>query len=45
MDVKTLSETLGHKNASITLNRYVHSLMEHKHSMMDKVGKTFDLRS
>ena len=39
MDVKTLSETLGHKNASITLNRYVHSLMEHKHSMMDKVGK------
>ena len=39
MDVKTLSETLGHKNASITLNRYVHSRMEHKHSMMDKVGK------
>ena len=39
MDVKTLSETLGHKNATITLNRYVHSLMEHKHSMMDKVGK------
>ncbi len=40
MDVKTLSETLGHKNASITLNRYVHSLMEHKHSMMDKIGKS-----
>ena len=39
MDVKTLSETLGHKNASITLNRYVHSFMDHKHSMMDKVGK------
>lgn len=39
MDVKTLSEILGHKNASITLNRYVHSLMEHKKEMMNKVGK------
>lgn len=39
MDVKTLSEILGHKNASITLNRYVHSLMEHKQEMMNKIGK------
>ena len=39
MDVKTLSEILGHKNVSITLNRYVHSLMEHKQEMMNKVGK------
>lgn len=39
MDVKTLSEILGHKNASITLNRYVHSLMEHKQEMMNRVGK------
>ncbi len=39
MDVKTLSETLGHKNVAITLNRYVHLFMDHKHSMMDKVGK------
>ena len=38
MDVKTLSEILGHKNAAITLNRYVHSLLEHKKEMMDKVG-------
>lgn len=38
MDVKTLSEILGHKNASITLNRYVHSLMEHKKEMMNRVG-------
>lgn len=30
MDVKTLSEILGHKNPTITLNRYVHSLWEHK---------------
>ena len=39
MDVKSLSEILGHKNAAITLNRYVHSLLEHKKSMMDKLGK------
>lgn len=39
MDVKTLSEILGHKSATVTLNRYAHSLMEHKRAMMDKVGK------
>lgn len=39
MDVKTLSEILGHKNATVTLNRYAHSLMEHKSAMMNKVGK------
>lgn len=39
MDVKTLSEILGHKNPNVTLNRYVHSLMEHKKEMMNKLGK------
>jgi len=39
MDVKTLSEILGHKNATVTLNRYVHSLLEHKQDMMNKIGK------
>ena len=39
MDVKTLSEILGHKNHNITLNRYAHSLMEHKADMMNKIGK------
>lgn len=39
MDVKTLSELLGHKNPTITLNRYAHSLMEHKQDMMNKLGK------
>lgn len=39
MDVKSLSEILGHKNATITLNRYVHALWEHKAEMMDKVAK------
>ncbi len=39
MDVKSLSEILGHKNTNITLNRYVHSLLEHKQEMMSKLGK------
>lgn len=39
MDVKTLSEILGHKSPTVTLNRYVHSLIEHKSAMMNKVGK------
>lgn len=39
MDVKTLSEILGHKNPTVTLNRYAHSLMEYKADMMNKLGK------
>lgn len=39
MDVKTLSEILGHKDASVTLRRYAHSLMEHKTEMMNKIGR------
>lgn len=39
MDVKTLSEILGHKSPTVTLNRYVHSLMEHKQNMMNRLGK------
>ena len=42
MDVKTLAEILGHKNATVTLNRYAHSLMEHKQDMMNKLGKIFN---
>lgn len=41
MDVKTLSEILGHKSATVTLNRYAHSLMEHKTDMMNKLGKLY----
>ena len=37
MDVKTLSEILGHKNPTVTLNRYAHSLMEHKADMMNQI--------
>lgn len=39
MDVKTLAEILGHKNPTVTLNRYAHSLLEHKADMMNKLGK------
>lgn len=39
MDVKTLSEILGHKNPTVTLNRYAHSLLEHKSAMMNRLGK------
>lgn len=42
MDVKTLSEILGHKNTNITLNRYVHSMFEHKQLMMNKLAKNLE---
>ncbi len=41
MDIKTLAEILGHKNPTVTLNRYVHSLFEHKQDMMNNLGKIF----
>lgn len=41
MDVKTLSEILGHKNSVVTLNRYAHSLMPYKHEAMNRLGKLF----
>ena len=37
MDIKTLSEILGHTNVSITLNRYAHSLLDYKIQEMNKV--------
>ena len=39
MDVKTLSEILGHKNPAVTLSRYAHSLIEHKTEMMNRLNK------
>ena len=41
MDVKTLSEILGHKSPTITLNRYAHSLIDHKREMMNRLGSLF----
>lgn len=43
MDVKTVSEILGHKNPLITLNRYTHSLMSYKMDMMNRLGKSFGI--
>lgn len=37
MDVKTLSEILGHANVNITLNTYVHSSMEQKQLQLDNM--------
>ena len=39
MDIKTLSEILGHRNPTVTLQRYAHSLMEHKMEMMNRLGR------
>lgn len=39
MDIKTLSEIIGHKNPMITLQRYTHSMMSYKTEMMNKMGK------
>lgn len=38
MDIKTLSEILGHTSVSITLNRYAHSLLEYKIQEMNKIS-------
>lgn len=37
MDIKTLSEILGHTNVVITLNRYAYSLLEYKIQEMNKI--------
>lgn len=38
MDVRTLAEILGHKNPTVTLTRYAHSMTEHKMTMMNRLG-------
>jgi len=37
VDIKSLSEMLGHANVNITLNRYVHSSFEQKREGMNKL--------
>ena len=39
MDIKTLSDILGHTNVSITLNRYTHSMLEYKIKEMNKFNE------
>jgi integrase len=41
IDIKTLSEILGHSNVSITLNIYAHSLMEHKKAAIEKFNNMY----
>ena len=38
VDIKTLSELLGHANVRITLNRYVHSSLDLKRSSIEKLA-------
>lgn len=37
-DIKTLSEILGHADASVTMKTYAHSLDEHKRTSMELLG-------
>ena len=41
VDVKTLSELLGHSTVSTTLNYYGHSLPEHKRNQIELIGSLF----
>lgn len=41
VDVKTISELLGHSNVNITLNRYVHPAFEHQRSCLEKLSGSF----
>jgi integrase len=38
VDIKTLSELLGHASVDITLNTYVHSSLERKRSEIEKLS-------
>jgi len=41
IDIKTLSEILGHSSAMITLKVYAHSLMEQKIAAINKLGENY----
>ncbi|HCD45649.1 MAG TPA: site-specific integrase [Lachnoclostridium sp.] len=41
VDVKTISELLGHSSVSITLNVYSHSLMEQKKAAIEKFNRMY----
>lgn len=43
VDVKSLSEILGHSGVEITLNRYIHSSMERKAEYMQSVSALFSV--
>ncbi len=41
MDIRTVADLMGHKNASITLNCYAHCMLDHKMQMMQKLPRAF----
>lgn len=41
MDIRTVADIMGHKNASVTLNRYAHCMLDHKIEMMQKLPRVF----
>lgn len=41
IDIKSLSEILGHSSVNITLNRYIHPSMELKQQQMNKLNDLF----
>ncbi|MFR3729401.1 tyrosine-type recombinase/integrase [Lacrimispora sp.] len=45
VDIKTVSELLGHSGVSITLNVYAHSLMEHKKAAINKFNDLYVMNS
>ncbi len=44
VDVKVLSEMLGHANVNITLNRYIHPTMQFKHENVKKLSELFAVK-
>ena len=44
VDIKVLSEMLGHANVNITLNRYVHPTMQFKHENVKKLSQLFAVK-
>jgi len=44
MDIKSLSEILGHANVNITLNRYVHSSFDQKREGMSKLNRLMNFK-
>ena len=43
VDIKSLSEILGHRDSSITLNTYVHTSMQQKRVQLDKLSSVITI--
>ena len=44
VDIKVLSEMLGHANVNITLNRYVHPTIDFKHENVKRLSELFTVK-